>query len=246
MTDLSPIDIEIIRNALVAAAEDMNVTIWRTARSTVVRETLDYSTAIFDADGRNVAQSARIAIHLNSMATCLEGILAGPIPLDEWREGDVIVTNDPYSGGQHLPDILTFKPVYFRGRRIAITGTLTHHTDVGGGAPGSYDAKAREIYQEGLRIPPCKVVEAGRANRALLGVLYANTREPEKVRGDFEAQLASLDIGAAGVLRRGGAVRARQAGSGDGPHPRPVRSGDASGHRRDPGRDLPLRGFRGR
>ena len=201
MTDLSPIDIEIIRNALVAAAEDMNVTIWRTARSTVVRETLDYSTAVFDAEGRNVAQSARIAIHLNSMATCLEGILAGPISLADWREGDVIVTNDPYAGGQHLPDVLTFKPVYFRGRRIAITGTLTHHTDVGGGAPGSYDAKAREIYQEGLRIPPCKVVEAGRVNGALLGVFYANTREPEKVRGDFEAQLASLDIGAAGVLR---------------------------------------------
>ncbi len=201
MTGPSPIDIEIIRNALVAAAEDMNVTIWRTARSTVVRETLDYSTAVFDARGRNVAQSARIAIHLNSMATCLEGILAGPIPLDDWCEGDIIITNDPYAGGQHLPDVLTFKPVYFQGRRIAITGTLTHHTDVGGGAPGSYDAGAREIYQEGLRIPPCKVVEAGQVNKALLGVFYANTREPEKVRGDFEAQLASLDIGAGSVLR---------------------------------------------
>ncbi len=201
MTALGPIDIEIIRNALTAAAEDMNVTIWRTARSTVVRETLDYSTALFDAEGRNTAQSARIAIHLNSMATCLEGILAGPVPLEDWREGDVIITNDPYSGGQHLPDVLTFKPVYFQGRRIAIAGTLTHHTDVGGGAPGSYDPAAREIYREGLRIPPCKIVEAGRANEALLGVFYANTREPEKVRGDFEAQLASLDIGAAGVLR---------------------------------------------
>ena len=210
MTEPNPIDTEIIRNALVAAAEEMNVTIWRTARSTVVRETLDYSTALFDAHGRNTAQSARIAIHLNSMAACLEDILAGPIPLDTWREGDVVVTNDPYSGGQHLPDILTFKPVFFGGRRIAVAGTLVHHTDVGGGAPGSYDAEAREVFQEGLRIPPCRILEAGRPNGALLATILANSREPEKVRGDLEAQLASLDIGAQGVLRlaeRYGAAR---------------------------------------
>ena len=117
MTQLDPVRLEVIRNALIAGAEEMNLSIWRTARSTVVRETLDYSTALFDGQGRAVAQSTRIPIHLNSMSVCLDEIVAGPIPLDEWNEGDVILTNDPYSGGQHLPDFVAFQPIFAEGRR---------------------------------------------------------------------------------------------------------------------------------
>lgn len=196
-----PVLLEVIRAALGAAAEEMSVTIWRTARSTVIRETLDYSTAVFDAAGRLAAQSARLPIHLNSMGACLADLIAGPLPLEGWAAGDVIVTNDPYAGAQHLPDILTFKPVFLDGVRIGIVGTLCHHTDVGGGAAGSYDASARELYQEGLRLPPVKIVEAGRVNTALLAVMRANSREPEKIAGDFAAQLASLDMGAASLVR---------------------------------------------
>lgn len=201
MTKVDAVKQEVIRNALIAGAEEMNVSIWRTARSTVVRETLDYSTALFDGSGRAVAQSTRIPIHLNSMSVCLEDIIAGPIPIDKWNDGDVILTNDPYSGGQHLPDFVAFKPIFSEGRRIAISAAIVHHVDVGGGAPGSYYAKATEVYQEGLRIPPVKLVEAGRTNQAVIDMIRRNSREPDKIGGDVHAQLACLDVGAAAIGR---------------------------------------------
>ncbi len=197
MTDVDPIQLEIIRNALVAASEQMSVTIWRTSRSTVIREMLDFSTAIFDSEGRNIAQATRIPVHLNSMATCLEDILQGHVPLSEWNEGDVVITNDPYCGGQHLPDILAFRPVHVDGAAIAIVGALCHHIDVGGGAPGSYDPMATEIYQEGLRIQPLKLYEGGRRNEAVHGLILNNSREREKLAGDLASQMAALEIGAA-------------------------------------------------
>ena len=200
-TELDPIQIEVIRNALVAACEQMSITIWRTSRSTVVREMLDYSTALFDAKGRNIAQATRLPVHLNSMATCLEDILDRFIPIGDWRDGDVVLTNDPYSGGQHLPDILTFRPVCLDGKPIAIVGVLCHHIDVGGGAPGSYDPEATEIYQEGLRIPPVKLFDGGVRNDPLYKVMLTNSREPGKLSGDLASQFAALDVGAAEVTR---------------------------------------------
>lgn len=198
---VDPIRLEVIRNALVAASEEMNISIWRTARSTVVRETLDYSTAIFDGEGQAVAQSTRIPVHLNSMSVCLDEILANWIPLDAWREGDVILTNDPYAGGQHLPDFVAFKPIYAAGERVAISAAIVHHVDVGGGAPGSYFAGANEVHQEGLRLPPMKLVEGGRRNEAVLAIIRRNSREPEKIGGDVAAELAALDVGARAILR---------------------------------------------
>jgi N-methylhydantoinase B len=214
MTPVNAVELEIIRNALVAAAEEMSVTVWRTSRSPVVRDILDYSTAVFDADGNSTAQAARMPVHLNSMARCLLDILADHIPIEEWQDGDIIITNDPYSGGQHLPDILTFKPVFLDGRRIAIAGVLVHHLDVGGGAPGSYHAEATEIFQEGFRIPPLKIDDAGVRNQAVIKLLLRNSREPEKVGGDFASQLAALDIGVESLKsigRRYGADRLAEA-----------------------------------
>ena len=203
MSSLNPVQIEIIRNSLVSAAEEMSVTIWRTSRSSVVREILDYSTCVFDANGQSVAQAARMPVHLNSMAACLEDLINHHIPIEEWYDGDVIITNDPYSGGQHLPDIQTFRPVFHEGRRIAIAGILVHHLDVGGGAPGSYYAEATEIYQEGLCIPPLKIVQGGERNEAVVKMLLANTREPVNVGGDFSSQLAALETGALTLQRIG-------------------------------------------
>ncbi len=203
MSSLNPVQIEIIRNSLVSAAEEMSVTIWRTSRSSVVREILDYSTCVFDANGQSVAQAARMPVHLNSMAACLEDLINHHIPIEEWYDGDVIITNDPYSGGQHLPDIQTFRPVFHEGRRIAIAGILVHHLDVGGGAPGSYYAEATEIYQEGLCIPPLKIVQGGERNEAVVKMLLANTREPVNVGGDFSSQLAALETGAQTIQRVG-------------------------------------------
>ncbi len=211
---LDPIQIEIIRNALVAAAEEMSITVWRTSRSSIVRENLDYSTAVFDADGQSTAQSARMPVHLNSMASCLEDILAHHIPVEDWQDGDIIITNDPYSGGQHLPDVMTFMPVYLGEERIAIAGILVHHLDVGGGAPGSFDPNATEIFQEGFRIPPLHLQRGGVFNKEVEMLFLRNTREPEKVGGDFLSQIASLEIGAANlrrVAKRYGAATLREA-----------------------------------
>ncbi len=224
---IDPVRLEVIRNALLAGAEEMNISIWRTARSTVVRETLDYSTALFDGKGNAIAQSTRIPVHLNSMSTCLEDVVANHIPLSEWHEGDVIMTNDPYCGGQHLPDFVLFQPVFepvktssnsdasnetsngsdipgeqTEGKRcVAIAAAIVHHIDVSGGAAGSYFAGAREIFHEGLRIPPIKVVEGGQKNTAIIDIIRQNSREPVKIAGDFQAQLASLNVGARAIER---------------------------------------------
>ena len=198
---LDPITLEVLRNALIAGAEEMNLSIWRTARSTVVRETLDYSTALFDSDGQAVAQSARIPVHLNSMSVCLADILAGPIPLADWDDGDVILTNDPYSGGQHLPDFVAFKPIHVDGVRVAIAAAIVHHVDVGGGAAGSYYAGATEVYHEGLCLPPLKLVQRGQINQAVIDIIRRNSREPDMIGGDVHAQLASLEVGARAVRR---------------------------------------------
>jgi N-methylhydantoinase B len=201
MSALDPITQEVIRNALIAGAEEMSATIWRTSRSTVVRETLDFSTALFDAKGQSVAQAARIPVHLNSMSVCLEDIISGSIPLDAWQDGDVILTNDPYSGGQHLPDFVAFRPVFVDGARVAISAAIVHHVDVGGGAAGSYYAGATEVYNEGLCIPPLKLVSAGEPNRPVLDIISRNSREPAMIAGDVQAQLASLQVGAAAIDR---------------------------------------------
>lgn len=201
MTTLGAVELEVIRNALTAAAAEMDVTMWRTSRSTIVREMLDYSTAVFDADGHNVAQSARIPQHLNSMSYCVRAIVERFIPLDQWEDGDVIVTNDPYCGGQHLPDIVACRPVFHDGRRVAIVATLCHHLDVGGMSPGSYAASATEIYQEGLRIPPLKLYARGRRNDAVWAMIGQNVRQPSIVLGDLQSQIASLTVGVGNVAR---------------------------------------------
>ena len=198
---IDPVRLEVIRNSLIAGAEEMNVSIWRTARSTVVRETLDYSTALFSGDGQAVAQSTRIPVHLNSMSVCLSDIVEHHLPLEQWRDGDVILTNDPYCGGQHLPDFVVFRPIFVDGQRIAISAAIVHHIDVGGGAAGSYYAGAREIFQEGLRIPPVKLIEGGHSNDAVIAIIRQNSREPEKIVGDLRAQTASLAVGVRAIER---------------------------------------------
>jgi len=200
-TDISSIELEIIHNALTAAAAEMDVTVWRTSRSTIVRELLDYSTAIFDRDGWNVAQAARIPSHLNSMSYFLTEILARHIPADQWQPDDIVISNDPYCGGQHLPDIVAYKAVFHEGRRIGFVGTLCHHLDVGGSSPGSYGSSATEIFQEGLRIPPVKLFEAGKLIEPIRAIILQNVRQPELLWGDLQSQIASLNVGAVNIER---------------------------------------------
>lgn len=196
-----PITIEVVRYGLVAAAEQMATAIERSARSQVIREMLDYSTAVFDLQGGIVAQSTRIPVHLNSMTRALQTMLRDHFPLDQWAEGDIFCTNDPYAGGQHLPDIMTFSLVVADGVRVGICGSLGHHLDVGGRGPGSYGADATEIYQEGFRICPCRIATGGELNPLFFRLLGSNIRVPRKTLADLQAQIASLHIGRTEVLR---------------------------------------------
>ena len=197
---VDPVTLEVVNNAMVGVAEQMAATILRSSYSTVIREMLDYSTAVFDLKGRIIAQSCRIPIHLNSMSRSLGTILDSAFPIPAWNPGDIIVTNDPYQGGQHLPDIQTFLPVFADDEPVAICGTLGHHLDIGGMRPGSYAGDATEIFQEGLRIPPIKLFEDGAINERLFAMIAANIRQPEMTIGDLRAQTAALEIGRDGVL----------------------------------------------
>jgi N-methylhydantoinase B len=195
-----PITQKVVNNALQGVAEQMAATILRTSYSTVVREMLDYSTAVFDPAGQIIAQSCRIPIHLNSMSRSLRTTLEKAIPIDQWKPGDIIVTNDPYLGGQHIPDVQTFLPIFADGKLVAICGTLDHHLDLGGMRPASYAGDATEIYQEGLRIPPIKLFDEGRLNERLFALIAANIRQPDQTIGDLRAQAAALEIGRNGIL----------------------------------------------
>ena len=148
-----------------------------------------------------MAQSARIPSHLNSMSALLRELLDKYIDAATWGANDVVATNDPYCGGQHLPDIVTFKPVFHEGRRIGFVGTLCHHIDMGGLAAGSYAATATEVFQEGLRIPPLKLIENGVPNAGVWAMIRQNVRKPALVLGDLASQLASLEVGAAAIRR---------------------------------------------
>lgn len=199
--NIDPITFEIIRNALYSIAEQMAAVVERTAFSTVIREMLDYSAAVFDARGRVLAQSTRTPSHLNSMTPALEAILGGQIPPERWKPGDIVILNDPFHGGQHLPDIMTFLPIFFEGEMVGIAGVLGHHVDVGGRSPGSYGSDCTEIYQEGLRLPAVKIYEEGKPNQPLLDVICTNIREPRKTLGDLRAQMQSLHTAEQGYQR---------------------------------------------
>lgn len=196
-----PVRIEILRHALVAAAEEMGVTVARTGRSNVVREMLDFSTAIFDIHGNNVGQAARIPFHLNTMTPCLQEVLTRHIAPEKWEEHDVVLVNDPYCGGQHLPDITVFQPIFFEGEHIGYAGTMAHFADIGGGSAGSYNASAVDIFAEGIRIPPVKLYKRGALNEDVMTLLMSNVRGKEIFRGDLGAVVASVGIGTRNVVR---------------------------------------------
>jgi N-methylhydantoinase B len=205
-----PIELELFKNALLSIADDMALTIFRTTYSGVLRDNMDYSTALFDSEGALAAQGLTLPAHLGSMPTAMAAILetfAGDID-----EGDVFIFNDPFKGGMHLPDIFVFKPIFWQGRLLGYAATVCHHTDVGGRVPGSNASDSTEIYQEGLRIPPLKMFARGRRNETLFSLIETNVRLPVKVIGDLRAQLAASTIAERSLIdlaRRLGAEKLR-------------------------------------
>jgi N-methylhydantoinase B len=192
--EADPILREVFRNAFETIADQMALILMRTAHSPIVRDAMDFSTALCDAGGRNLAQGLTTPMHLGSFHDAMRHLIgqyAGRV-----FPGDVFIGNDPYlASGQHLPDIYVVRPLFCDGEVRAWAATIAHHVDVGGLVPGSNSLAAVEIHQEGLRLPFLKLVEAGVENHTLFEVIAANVRVPAPVLGDIHAQISACLAG---------------------------------------------------
>lgn len=192
MTPPGPVELEFFRQLLVSIPEEMGAVLRRTAFSANIKERRDYSCAIYDARGATIAMGDHMPVHLGAMPLSVRAVL-GRFDL---RPGDVAIVNDPFQGGTHLPDITAVAAVFSRpGRRPRFfAASRAHHADVGGMSPGSMPL-AREIYQEGLRIPPVLLVRQGRLDQDILRMILANVRTPEERQGDLVAQWMAIKRG---------------------------------------------------
>ena len=194
-TALDPVTVEVVRNKLDGIANEMELTLLKSSFSPIVKEGLDASASLFTLQGETLAQAIAIPIHLATLIPCIARIMT-EFPLESMREGDLYCMNDPYLGGTHLPDIAVAMPVFARGRPLAFAASMTHHQDVGGMAPGSVPTDAREVFQEGIRLPPLRLREGDRFNDTLLQILRRNVRIPDMFEGDLMAQVAACSVGA--------------------------------------------------
>ena len=188
-TQVDPIEFEVFKNLFVSVAEEMGVTLCRTGFSPNIKERLDYSCAVYDAAGHTIAQGDHMPVHLGAMPLSVRAAIE-QVPMDP---GDIVVLNDPFRGGTHLPDITLVSPVFLgrETRRPAFyVANRAHHSDVGGMTPGSMPL-AREVYQEGLIIPPIKLARRGEIVDDVLKMILANVRTPDEREGDLTAQIAA-------------------------------------------------------
>ena len=195
MRKIDPIRLEVLKNAFDTIADEMAIMLMRSAHSPIVRDSMDYSTAICDAQGQTLAQGLTTPMHLGSFYDAMQFLIGryGTATC----EGDVFIANDPYAAaGQHLPDIYIVQPIFYEDALVGWATTLAHHADVGGIVPGSNALGAIEIYQEGLRLPFVKLVERGVPNTAVWEIIALNVRVPDMVVGDLKAQMAACITGA--------------------------------------------------
>jgi N-methylhydantoinase B len=186
-----PVKLEIFRNMFGSVADEMGVVLRRTGFSPNIKERLDFSCAVFDENAEMVAHAAHIPVHLGSMPMSVKSAIAS-ITLEP---GDVVVLNDPFRGGTHLPDVTMVAPVFLEGERPNFyVANRAHHADIGGYAPGSMPLST-SIFQEGLIIPPVKLVSHGEMEEGMLSLLLANVRTPKEREGDISAQLAACETG---------------------------------------------------
>jgi N-methylhydantoinase B len=194
--DIDPILLEVVRNRLETIADEMELTLLKSAASPIVKEGLDASAALFNVRGETIAQAAAIPIHLGCLELAARRIVEA-FPPETMADGDAFLLNDPYDGGTHLPDITLAVPVVADGRVVALACTMCHHQDVGGRTPGSVPTDATELYQEGLIIPPTRLFRAGILDENLFALLRRNVRIPEVFTGDLMAQVAAGRLGGA-------------------------------------------------
>lgn len=195
---IDPITVEVIKGALTYAAEEMGIVLRNSAYSPNIKERMDFSCTIFDHKKRLAAQAEHIPVHLGSMQ------LAVQKGLEKFKgkleNGDMILFNDPYISGTHLPDITLICPIFHEGKIIAYSANKAHHSDIGGKAPGSMAGDATEIYQEGIIIPPVKFVKKNIIDEEVAGILLSNVRTPKIRMGDLRAQMAANLLGKRRIL----------------------------------------------
>jgi N-methylhydantoinase B/oxoprolinase/acetone carboxylase alpha subunit len=190
MKKVDPIELELFKNVFVAISEEMAAVLGRTALSPNIKERKDFSCALFNRAGETLAQGSHIPVHLGAMPLSVQAALRAVA----FEKGDLVILNDPYRGGTHLPDITCISPVFLGGKLEFFVANRAHHSDVGGMTPGSMPL-ATELFQEGLIIPPLKLYTRGRLNRDVFDLILANVRTPDERRGDLQAQVAANDIG---------------------------------------------------
>jgi len=196
MVDL--ITAEVIRGGLIYIAEEMGIALRNTAYSPNIKERMDHSCAIFDGKGRLLAQAEHIPVHLGSLVF---GVKEGLKNFkDNLEDGDILVYNDPYISGTHLPDLTLISPIFYEGEIVAFTANKAHHSDFGGKVPGSMAIDSREIFEEGLILPPIKIVEKGKIREDILRIIRSNVRTPKNTLGDLKAQIASNFLGKRRIL----------------------------------------------
>jgi 5-oxoprolinase (ATP-hydrolysing) len=194
----TPVSLEIFKHLFASAAEEMGVTLGRTAYSPNIKERKDHSCACFDAQGRLIAQAEHIPVHLGAMPASVRAAIE---QFSKFEPGDIVILNDPYLGGSHLPDITLVAPVFIAddpngrsGELFGFIASRAHHADIGGMSPGSMPM-SRELYQEGVIIPPLKLAKRGVVNEELLQLFYRNVRTPWERKGDMDAQIAAGRVG---------------------------------------------------
>lgn len=197
--EIDVITAEVMRNALTSIADEMAVTVVRTARSQIVRDTMDFSTAVLDSQGRLVSLGLTLLLQLGSLPDVIETIQRKF--KDDIHPGDIFVGNDPSEGGMHLPDVYLLKPVFGSQGLIAWTTVIAQHADIGGLSAGSTSPAAKNIFQEGLQIPFVKLCSRGVLNDSLVAVIRGNSRVPEIVWSDLCSQRAACERGEAGILK---------------------------------------------
>ena len=183
-----PATFEIVKNSLYKIAEEMRVVLAKTAYSPLLKSAGDYSCGVFDARGEMVAQGPDLPIHLGSMPDAVRAVVAAFAA--DVHDGDVFIHNDPYFGGSHLPDVNVVRPAFHDGRLLGYACLRAHWPDVGSATPGSYGA-VTEIFGEGLRLPPLRLISRGALNVDLEKLILANVRTPDERKGDLGAQLAA-------------------------------------------------------
>ena len=189
-----PVTFEVVRGGLYAICEEMRSVMTRAAFSPLLSLSADLSCALLDAEGDVAAQGNDIPVHLGAMPFAAKGILAR-FPLDDWRPGDVVLSNDPYCGGSHLPDMTMLTPIHDGERVLGFAASRVHWPDIGGSAPGS-SSVTDEIIKEGLRVPPVRVARQGEIDENVTTLIFANVRVPGDRLGDFKAQIACNARGA--------------------------------------------------